>query len=100
MVASHRLVVRGTHHHAHGISRLQVLWVVGIEGPSPHGRPQVVALQAQDELKYLLIELMPSEIGAKGILYPCRKTGGLVVEEQSAIPDGRLAIGIFALLNI
>ena len=45
VVTGHRLMVRGTHHHTHGVGGLQVFGIVGIESPAPHGRPQVIALQ-------------------------------------------------------
>ena len=70
MVACHRLVVRGTHHNAHGIGRLQVFGIVGIESPTPHGRPEVVAFQSQDKLEHLLIEAMVTVVGTEGILHP------------------------------
>ena len=100
MVAGHGLVVRGTHHHTHGVGGLQVLRVVGIESPAPHGGPQVVALQPEDQLKHLLIELMTSEVGAEGVLHPRRQTGCLVVEEQATVSDSRLSVCIFAFLDI
>ena len=100
MVACHRLVVRRSHHHTHRVGRLQVLWVVGIEGPSPHGRPQVVTLQSQDELEHLLVEAVVAVVRAEGVLHPRGQTGRLVVEEQSAISHGRFAVCEFALLYI
>ena len=39
---------------------------------------------------------MVAEVGAIGIFHPRRQTGGLVVEEESAIAHGRFAVGIFA----
>ena len=44
MVAGHRLMVRGAHHDAHTVGQLAILRIVGIESPSPHGRPHHVAL--------------------------------------------------------
>ena len=39
VVAGHRLVVRRAHHHTHRVGGLQVLGIVGIEGPAPHRGP-------------------------------------------------------------
>ena len=44
MVARHRLMVGCTDDNAHLVGKFTVLWVVGIECPSPHGRPKEVAL--------------------------------------------------------
>ena len=100
MVAGHRLMVRGAHHDAHGIGGLQVLGIVGIESPSPHGRPQIVALQTEDKLEDFLVEAVVAEISAEGVLHPGGEAGGLVVEEQSAIAHGGLAVGVFTFLYI
>ena len=100
VVACHRLVVRGTHHDTHRVSSLQVLRVVGIESPSPHGRPQVVTLQTQDQLEHFLVETVVAVVRAEGVLHPRGQTGCLVVEEQAAIPDGRFAVCVFTLFYI
>ena len=100
VVARHGLVVRCSHHHAHLVGSLQVLGVVGIEGPSPHGRPQVVTLQSQDEFKHLLVESVVAVVGAEGVLHPRCQTGCLVVQEQSSVPHGRLSVGKLPVLYI
>ena len=93
-------MVRGSHHHTHLISSLQVLWVVGIESPSPHGRPEVVAFQSKNQFKHFFIELMPAVVRTESILNPCRETGGLIIQEKTTITHGRLTIGIFTFLYI
>ena len=93
MVAGHRLVVRGSHDDTHRISRLQILGVVGIESPAPHGRPQEVTLQTQNQFKDLGIKVMVTIVGAKSILHPCCQTRSLVVQEQATELDGRFTIG-------
>ena len=70
VVARHRLMVRGAHHDTHAVGQFAVLGVVGIKCPSPHGGPHHISLEAQDEFKDLLIEMMVAIVGAKGVLDP------------------------------
>ena len=100
MVAGHGLVVGSAHDDAHLVGSLRVLWVVGIEGPAPHGRPEHVALQAQNELEHFLIEAMVAIVSAVGVLHPRRQTGGLIVEEQAAPAHCRLTVGVGAVLHV
>ena len=100
MIPGHRLVMRSSHHDAHGVCGFQVLGIIGIECPSPHGRPKVIALQAQDQLKDLFIESMVTIVGAEGVLHPGGQTGRLVVEEQASIAHSRFPVCIFACLDI
>ena len=70
MVACHRFVMARTHNHTHFVSRLQVLRVVSIESPAPHGRPQHITLQTQNQFEHLGIELMAAKVGSKRIFHP------------------------------
>ena len=100
MVAGHGLVVTGAHDDAHLVGRLRVQRVVGIECPAPHGGPEEIALEAQDQLKDFLVEAVVAIAGAEGVLHPRGQTRRLVVEEQAAIAHGRLAVRILTLFNI
>ena len=100
MVTCHRLMVRGTHHDAHRISCLQVLRIIGIESPAPHSGPQVVTLQAQDELKHLLIEAVVTVVRTEGVLYPRGQTRCLVVQKQTTVTHGGLTVGVFTFYYI
>ena len=93
MVACHRLMMTGAHHHSHAVGQFAVLRVVGIERPSPHGGPHHISLQAQDQLKDLLVEAMVAIVGAEGVLHPRGETGRLIVEEDAAKLHSRFAIG-------
>ena len=82
--------------HPHLVGRLAVERVVGIESPRPHGRPEEIAFQSEDEFEHLLIETVVAEISAESILYPCGETRRLVVEEDATVAHPGLAIGIRA----
>ena len=100
MVAGHRLVVRGAHHNAHPVGGLAILRVVGIEGPTPHGGPHHVALQAENQLEHLLIEAVVAVVGAPRVLHPRRQARSLVVEEDATELDGRLAVRVRTFYNV
>ena len=70
VITGHRLMVRGTHDDTHLICGLRVFRIVSIERPTPHGRPQHVTLQTQDEFKDLGIEAVVAIVRTKGILHP------------------------------
>lgn len=96
MVACHGFVVGSAHDDAHLIGCATVFRVVGIEGPAPHGRPQHVALEAQDEFKHAGIESVVAIIGAVGVLHPRSETGSLVIEKEPTIAHSRFAVGVDA----
>ena len=100
MIACHWLVMAGADNDTHLVGRLGVFRIVGVEGPTPHGRPEEIALQTENELKHFLIETVIAVASAEGVLHPGSKTRGLVVEEDATIAHDRLAIGIFAPLYI
>ena len=94
MVACHRFVVRSADDDAHLVGQLAVLGVVGIESPAPHGRPQEVAAQTENEFEHLSVELVSAVIGAEGVLHPSGQAGCLVVQEDATIGHRRLTVGI------
>ena len=57
MCTHHRLMVGGSHHDAIFISQPRAFRIVLIESCRPHGRPQIVGLQAQQELKHMDVHL-------------------------------------------
>ena len=99
VVACHRLVVGSAHDNAHLVGGLLVLRIVGIESPTPHGRPHHVASQAEHQFEYALIESVVAIVGAVGVAYPRSETGSLVVKKNATIANGRFAIGIYALVD-
>ena len=70
MVASHWFVMRCADNHAHILCRLGIERVVGIESPTPHGRPMEIASQAKNEFKHASIETMVTIFSAISILHP------------------------------
>ena len=50
-------MVAGTHHNAHLVSQTRALGVVLVEIGCPHRRPEVVCLQAKQQLENLLVSL-------------------------------------------
>ena len=99
MIARHGFVVRGTDDHTHLITHLAVQGVVSIKSPAPHGGPQEIATQAEDELKAFGIELMATVVGAKGVLHPVGEARSLIVKEETTVFHGRFASGIVATLD-
>ena len=99
VVASHRLMVGGSHHNAHLVGGLLVLRVIGIESPSPHGWPHHVASQAEHQFEYSLVESVVAILRAVGVLHPRREARSLVVEEDATIAHGWFAIRIDALVD-
>ena len=99
MVARHGLVMASPHHDAHIVSGLRVQRVVSIEGPPPHGWPQEVPLQAQDELKNSLVETVVAIVRTVGVHHPRRQTWCLVVQEQATVAHPGFAVSILAKLD-
>ena len=56
--AQHGLVVRGAHDDAVFVGELRVERIVLVEGVAPHGGPEIVALEPQDQLEDLHIEVV------------------------------------------
>ena len=82
--ARHRLVVRGAHHHAHLVGQHRVSRVVVVEGMRrPHGRPQGVALEAQQQVEHMRVHLRVE--AAEFRLRPGAEGRRLVVDEEAAV---------------
>ena len=110
MVASHGFVVRSAHDDAHLVGQRAVERIVEIEGIAPHGGPQVVAFQTEEQFEDVFVKKVVEAAGisvALGIdgkvlalavgellLHPTRETGGLVVEEDATIAHCGLAVGV------
>ena len=94
MVAGHRLVVGGTHHHTHTVGQAAVLWIISIERPSPHGGPHHIALQTKNQFKDFSIKRTTTIFGTEGVFYPSSEAGSLVVEEDATKLNSRFTIGI------
>ena len=60
-----------------------VLGIVLVEGVAPHRRPEVVALQAQDQLEDVLVELVIE--AAELLARPAAERRRLVVDEDAAV---------------
>ena len=79
----HGFMVRGSHHDAHLIGEPWTLGVVFIEGCRPHGRPEIVGLQTQQQFKDVLVCLGvdPAEmVGA-----PCAERWPFVIDEDATV---------------
>ncbi len=96
VVTGHRFVVRGSHHDSHFIGQAAVLGIIGIEGPPPHGRPEEITAQTENQLKDPLVETVVAIIGAVGVFHPPREAGSFIIEEDTAITHGRFARRIAA----
>ena len=76
-------MVTVSHHDTHLVSQSRTLGVILVESCCPHGRPEVVGLQAQQQLKDMLIGFGIDT--AKTIRTPCAKRRPLVVDKDSPI---------------
>ena len=99
MIASHRFMVRRTHHHTHAVSQFPVLRIIGIESPRPHCRPHHIASQTENQFKYLLIEFTTAIACSEGILHPSRQARSFVVEEDTAEFHRWFTVSICAFHN-
>ena len=95
--AQHRLVMRGAHHDAVLVGDLGIERIVFVEGVVPHGRPEIIALQAEDQLEDLFVELVV--VGAELLLHPAAERRRFVVQEDAAILDRGLAFAVLAGLH-
>ena len=90
--AHHRLVVRRAHHDPVVVGQLRVGFVVVVERVAPHRGPEIVALETQDQLEHLRVELVVD--AAELFLGPAGERGRFVVEEDPAVLHRRLAIAV------
>ena len=87
---SHGFVMGGAYNNAHLVGKLPVHRVIIKKGVAPHGWPDEVPFQSQDQLKYLLIEQVVES--TEGFLSPSAQGGGFIVEEDTSVFYGRLPI--------
>lgn len=93
----HWLVVRRRHDNAIRVGQLLVARVIdkktaaGLRIPGPHGRPQEIGLEPQQQLKDRPVEL-GIVLGAKRRVHPARQCRRLVVDEKAAEPHAGLAV--------
>ena len=76
-----------------GLSR-----VVVVDRAAPHRRPEVVALEPQDQLEHVLVELVIA--AAELLLHPAGERRGFVVDEDAAVFHGRLALRVAARQHV
>ena len=100
MVACHWLVMAGAHDDTHLVCCAAVLRVVGIEGPTPHGRPHEVSAQTQYQFEHLGVETVVAVVGSPCVFHPRGEAWRLVVEEQSAVAHCRFAVGVGSFAHI
>ena len=79
----HRLMVRGSHHDAHLVSQSGTFRIVLIKGCSPHGRPEIVGLQTQQQFEDMSIGLRVDATKLVGA--PTTERWPLVVDEDATI---------------
>ena len=104
VVAEHLLAVRRPHHDGVVVGQAGVLGIV-VErcGAGVHGRPQVVAAQAEQQFEHFLIDFRPDLSGllVEGLLDPFRPSSeALVVDEDAAVLHGRLLLQETARLDV
>ena len=87
-------MVRRSHDDAVLVGEFRVQRIVIVESIVPHRRPEVVCFQAQEQLEYLLVELMI--VVAELFSHPARKRGRFIVEKDAAVLHGRLVLQITA----
>ena len=105
----HRLLMRGAHDDAVFIREPGIFRIVFVEGVVPHGRPEVVALQPQNQLEQLRVKLVvvigharrDGRIGIGGdqaefVGDPIAQVRRFVIQEDAAIFDRRRALEVFA----
>jgi hypothetical protein len=75
--------MRGTHYDTPFICQNRVEGIISVEGVSPHGRPEVIATQPQQQFKYLFIYMM---VEATELFFcPTGKGGCFIVNKDAAI---------------
>ena len=81
--AHHGFFVRGAHDDAVLVGERGVEGIVGGEGVVPHGGPEEVGLEAEEQIEDPGIELRVH--AAELFCCPAAERGGLIVEEDAAI---------------
>ena len=87
VVGTHQhIAVGGSHHNAHPV-RQRAVFLFHVEGIDVHGRPDVIALQAQQQLKYLFIGFHPDGILAHMLFHPSVQLL-FVIDENAPVLHG------------
>ena len=93
IMRSHQgFVMRSSDNYSHFISQYRIQGIIVIESTAPHGRPEKISLQAQDQFKHMTIELM---IKAPEILKcPSGKRRSLIIQEYTPVfNQGMVGVG-------
>ena len=94
MCPPHRFVVRGSDNDAHLIRKRSVFRIIIVKSISPHGRPDEISFQPENQFKHFFVKQMikPSESGFR----PSGQSRCFIVQENAAIFHGRLSGGKFS----
>ncbi|OPZ67002.1 MAG: hypothetical protein BWY83_02730 [bacterium ADurb.Bin478] len=87
-----RLVMRSADDHSVFIGQGGISWVIHIKSAAPHGRPEEISFQPQDQLKHLFVECRIK--AAERFIRPTRQRRRLVVDENTTILYFRRAGGV------
>ncbi len=99
MVRTHHwLMMRGPHHDAILIGKIRIHRVILIEVTAPHGRPQVVGLQTQQEFEHVGIHLriVSTEMGTS----PSTERRFLIIDKDTTILHLRRRLHVSTFLDI
>ena len=97
VVGAHQHVtVRGSHHDTHPVGQRSV-FLFHVKGVDVHGRPDIIGLQAQQQLKYLFIGFYPDGVLSHVLLHPTVQLF-LVVDENAPVLHGR-PVRLFKILR-
>ena len=79
----HGLVVGGADDDAVIVGEGRTQRIVVVYGPSPHGWPQQVAFQAEDQFENMVVELVVE--APEFLVGPARQCRGFVVDEYAPV---------------
>ena len=83
MRAHEGFVVGGTDHDAIFIGQNRILWIIVVKGIAPHGWPQEITFEAEDEFKDFFVKLMVET--TKLFFGPTRKGRSFIVDKNAPI---------------
>ena len=89
--------MRSAHHDSIFVGQFGIQRIIFIEGTSPHGGPEKIATQAEDEFEDLYVKFVV--ISAKFFLRPSGKCGRFIIQKDAAVLDGGLALKMTARLD-
>ncbi len=91
-------MMRGSHHDAHLVGESWRFRIILIEVGSPHGRPEIVSLQAEQQFEDMAISLGIDATKLVGT--PSAKRWPLIIDEDAAIFHLRFSIRISTWSNV